>query len=111
MVIGTLQRQLSCRRTQPTDAQQVVRGGGQVKKIGIAAHAAQARLAKPADGFSPAEELLDALAHDLARSVGLGVESATVETLRVAPLDAGDVRADAPRAQLIDEPLTVVALI
>src|SRR6185437_8620068 len=111
MLIVSLQRHLYCGRAQPTDAQQVVRGGSQVQKIGVAAHSAQAGLAKAADSLSPAEELLDALAHDLARPVGLGVERAAIEPFGFAPLDAGDVRTDAPRAQLMDEALSVIALV
>jgi hypothetical protein len=51
--------QISCGRAQPADAQQVVRGGGEVQKLGIALNAAQAGLTKTSDRFPPTDELFD----------------------------------------------------
>src|SRR5215471_651845 len=63
--IRALQRHLSCTRTQPTDAHQVVGRAGERDQLGIAPHATQARLAQSADALAPAPELFDALTHDL----------------------------------------------
>src|SRR5450631_1633723 len=63
LIMAVLRRHLSRGWTQSTDAQQVVGGAREIQQLGVASYAAQPRLAQHADGLTPAEELLDTLAH------------------------------------------------
>lgn len=92
--IGDLQRQLSGVRAHSAHAQQVVGRAGQPHQLGITLDAVQAGLAQTANGFAPAKELLNTLAHDLAGSIGRRAQRALIQPDGAAALDAGDVRPD-----------------
>ena len=108
---GLLRRQLSCRWSQSTHAQQVVSGGNDV---GVQAHARQSashRAAQPAVGLHPAEDLLDTLSFSLADRVAGVARGACVEPRGLAAFDLGDMGRDVLRSQMRDEGLRVIALV
>src|SRR5450759_4141286 len=110
LIMAVLRRHLSRGWTQSTDAQQVVGGAREIQQLGVASYAAQPRLAQPADGLTPAEELLDTLAHDLARPVGGRFEHTASQADRVIGI-AGHVSGGTLLDQRRDEPLGVITLI
>src|ERR1700747_1795937 len=110
VLIAVLQRHLSRRGTQSTDAQQVVSRGGQAHQLGVARDALQPRLARAAAGLAPAEELLDALAHDLTGAISARPEHAAAQA-NVASLNVSDVWGRALLQQSGYEPPRVVALV
>jgi hypothetical protein len=92
-------------------SQQVVGGAGEVCVHLNASGTDEARLAKPAVGLQPPEDLLDPFALALTDPVALVSRGAIVQPGSTPAVDPGDVRTDAASAQLLDEVPSVIALV
>src|SRR6202034_3530010 len=111
VLIAILQRHLPWERSQSTQPQQVVGGADEVRVQLHSGDAAEARAAQATPALHPAENLFDPLALSLADPVARMPSRASIQPRGVAPLDLGDVRANAAAAQKLHKRLAVIALV
>src|SRR5215469_8520829 len=99
MLIAVLQRHLRWERSQTTQPQQVVGGADEVGMQLHASDAAEARATQTTPALHPAEDLFDPFALSLADPVARMPCRTSVQPRSPAPVNLGNVRANAAAAQ------------